>query len=311
MSQCCVVRDYVFAVRQTANIFTLTPENADSRRCTARRSHSQSRRATTLPCFLTARLAACWCTTMVRFSAVLRSTEEEPSVSDESLIALCESAHFFLKHRKNGEKPHKRFVFTRDNSVFWSARADGGGKLGRLDGPGLMVVPGAATVTFEAKLRKLGATKRNCIFSIVGPSRSLDLEAESEAARHQWVRAFNAFVKRKAALRYTADDELSSKAASTILGPMVRTTSTLGVAVGAALGTSAGHDAEALDEALETASAVFAQLSLSEQSASTSSAGATSSVCFPKLASSLAVLTGSRPGRWVQWEMELADGEIA
>ena len=70
---------------------------------------------------------------MVRFSAVLRSTEEEPSVSDESLIALCESGHFFLKHRKNGEKPHKRFVFTRDNSVFWSARADGGGKLGPED----------------------------------------------------------------------------------------------------------------------------------------------------------------------------------
>ena len=57
---------------------------------------------------------------------------------------MVEAGHWFLKHRKNGETPHRRFVFARGDSIFWSTREDRGGKLGQMDGPGLMVVPGAA-----------------------------------------------------------------------------------------------------------------------------------------------------------------------
>ena len=115
---------------------------------------------------------------------------------DAALIAMVEAGHWFLKHRKSGETPHKRFVFAKGDSICWSTKEDRGGKLqGQLDGPGLIVVPGAATVVFAAK-KRLHEQRRNRIFSVVGAARTLDLEADSEAERHQWVRALTAFVKR-------------------------------------------------------------------------------------------------------------------
>ena len=107
---------------------------------------------------------------------------------DDSLLELCERGHWFLKHRKQGDVPRRRFVYTQGSMVCWSSRAEGGlrqGKVGRMsatEGSGLLVVPGAGTLVFANKRRL--HDKFNLLFSLVGPSRTLDLEAESEAERH-------------------------------------------------------------------------------------------------------------------------------
>ena len=234
----------------------------------------------------------------------MRSTAFGASTaSDAELLALLENGNWFLKHRKGGEKPHRRFVFTRGESIFWATREDRAGKLGQLDGPGLLCVPGAATVTFVGK-KRLAEERRNKIFSIVGPSRTLDLEAESEAARHQWVRAFSAFAKRAATNAAVDIDPQASAVASAlasgILGPTMEVASSLGVGVGAALGTD---NSQALNEALDVADAVFSKLATTDTGELSSGA-----VRFPRLNASFHVLSGT--GRWTIWELELSDGEL-
>ena len=210
---------------------------------------------------------------------------------------MVETGSWFLKHRKNGETPHRRFIFVRSNSIFWATREDRGGKLGQLDGPGLMVVPGAATVIFAGK-KRLHEARRNRVFSVVGAARSLDLEAESEAERHLWVRALTAFTKRSDAV---AADPLTSKAAETgLLGPTMEGARALGVGVGAALG-AAPLDLTALDGA-EAAHARLAHHDPAELM---------HAVSFPRLRATLSVQTGDLIGRWERWELELDEGEIS
>lgn len=210
---------------------------------------------------------------------------------------MVEAGHWFLKHRKNGETPHRRFVFARGDSIFWSTREDRGGKLGQMDGPGLMVVPGAATVIFANK-KRMHEARRNRVFSVVGAARSLDLEAESEAERHQWVRALNAFTKRSDAI--AADPITSSAAATGLLGPTMDDLSALGVGVGAALGV-APVDVSALDGA----EAAHARLAHHD---STEMHGA---VSFPRMRATMSVQTGDLRGRWERWELELDEGELS
>ena len=140
----------------------------------------------------------------------------------------------------------------------------------------------------------MSLVKRNCIFSIVGPSRTLDLEAESEAARHQWMRAFSAFVKRAAS--YDVSAMHGPKLTSGLLGPTMDVASALGVGKRVCLGDD---NVRALDEALDAADAVFSQLAASEKVGDISAPHRT--VDFPRIASTLSVLTGCRPGRWSLW----------
>ena len=56
------------------------------------------------------------------------SKDAAPAATDDaSLIAMTAEGAWFLKHRKGGEKPHRRFVFTHEGAVYWATREDRGG----------------------------------------------------------------------------------------------------------------------------------------------------------------------------------------
>ena len=231
-------------------------------------------------------------------SSEVATSVSTASSEEAALIAMVETGSWFLKHRKHGEVPHRRFIFARGDSIYWATREERGGKLGQIDGPGLMVVPGAATVLFAGK-KRMHEARRNRVFSVVGSARTLDLEAESEAERHQWVRALTAFTKRSDAA--AADPAVSAAASTGLLGPTMEDASArLGVGVGAALG-AVTNDALSLDGA-EAAHARLVHHDTNEMSAALS---------FPRLRSTLAVQTGDLRGRWERWELELEDGEIS
>ena len=114
-----------------------------------------------------------------------------------ALLERLQQGHWFLKHRAKGDKPHRRFVFTDGPAIYWSSREDRSGKLGCLRAEGeLIVVPGLASTVLYSK-RKL-REKQNRLFSVVSAARSLDLEVPTEAERHVWIKAFNAFAQRYA-----------------------------------------------------------------------------------------------------------------
>lgn len=218
--------------------------------------------------------------------------------TDAELLAMLESGHWFLKHRKNGETPHSRFVYTQAGSVCWATRSDRKGKVGTLrprEGSELLVVVGASTVVFSGK--KKIKELRNRLFSIVTTDRTLDLEAESEAERHLWVRAFQLFAK-----LHTTDS--ASVALAPHLGVSTAGEGTpwqlggneLGVGVGAALGSGIGI--------LDEPEGVHAHL------ANPDPLKMNSGVTFPKLAATLLVLTGDLRGRWQMWDLELVEGEL-
>lgn len=227
--------------------------------------------------------------------------------SAEEEVLLCEQGHWFLKHRKSGETPHKRFVFTRGDVIYWSTKEFGAqgelrGKLQQLDGANLMVVPGAATNCFEGK-KRMNAERRNRVFSVVGPSRSLDLEAESEAERHLWVRALSVFVKR-------CTEAFTPSSQTDLLGltmsertPNWSGPAGLGVRMGAAMGVEKSEQ-EKLTEALDLAEQTASHLRHVDP---TELRGV---VRFPRMQGTIKVRTGDMVGRWQSWELELADGVI-
>ena len=200
--------------------------------------------------------------------------------------------------KKSGETPHKRFVFAKGDSILLVDKEDRGGKLqGQLGGPGLIVVPVKATgVVFAAK-KRLHEQRRNRIFSVVGAARTLDLEADSEAERHQWVRALTAFVKR--ADGAAADPLVSAAAATGLLGATMEDASALGIGAGAALGAKVD---DKIEEGQEGAHAHLARHDTADMSAALS---------FPRLRATLKVLTGDLVGRWQPWDLELEDGELS
>lgn len=119
--------------------------------------------------------------------------------SEAELIDLLHAGHWFLKHRSNGDVPHRRFVFVENSTIFWATRQDRTGKLGSMPvDMTMLVVPGSATPVTSGK-KKL-QERRNRLFSIVGSARSLDLEAGTEAERHLWVRTFSSFIKMQKAM---------------------------------------------------------------------------------------------------------------
>ena len=212
-------------------------------------------------------------------------------IDDERAFEMLAAGHWFLKHRSNGETPHRRFVYTEGHSICWATTEKRKGKIGMLaatEGANLLVVPGAATAVLASKKR---IRDPNRLFSIVGATRSLDLEAESEAERHLWVRAFAAFVK-----LHTADKlEASTLLLPTAKGPKDDTlraalgSGALGIRKGAALGGGADYD---------DAGGVHARLADVE------------GVKFPRLSATLLVLTGDLRGRWQLFDIELIEGEL-
>ena len=87
----------------------------------------------------------------------------------DPLLAL-ERGHWFLKHRQKGDKPHRRFVFSRGNTVLWGAREDRSGHLGSLAVDAqTMIVPGCATTTLQKK--KLLRGQQSRLLSIVDARR--------------------------------------------------------------------------------------------------------------------------------------------
>ena len=218
--------------------------------------------------------------------------------TEEELLAQCERGRWFLKHRAKGEKPHRRFVYVEGSMLCWCTRESRKGKTGTMcasEGIGLTVTIGAGTTVLAAKKR---LEHCNRLFSIVGSTRTLDLEAESEAERHLWVRALSTFAKRWA--QGTTSTVLPSIATSGGDEHVAHVVRDLGVGIGAALG---------IDGGVADVAAAPSGAPLLLASAHTSEFGA--AVHFPRLAATMLVLTGDMAGRWQQWDLELRDGELS
>ena len=266
------------------------------------------------------RLPAAWRTTPSSRDFAWTRTETAPSIApahdgsgvtataaltteDEALLAMCEAGQWFMKHRKKGDWPHRRFVYTSGGSICWSKTEDRGGREGRIDGPSLQIVPGAITAVFATKKRVLQDDRRNRLFSVIGAERTLDLEAASEGERHQWVRALSAFVRQQAA---TASASAAAEAALGPNGPKdacaLFMPSTLGVGVGAALGGGL-FDVRGCEEG--------GSAPRQAQPARPDASELGSAVHFPEMRGSFRMLTGSIARRWASLEIELAHGELS
>ena len=193
-----------------------------------------------------------------------------PSETPEALLERLERGHWFLKHRAKGDKPHSRFVFIEGPCIYWGAREDRSGKLGcmRADSQ-MLVVPGLASAVLNRKQRL--QSKRNRLFSAVSATRSLDLEVPTEAERHVWVKAFNAFAQLHTQTESVLDAEV---------GPVLEI------------------------EEPDTGAALQSQL------ARVDTAQIMHGVKFPKLQNTLQVRQGSLTASWASWSLTLAEGRL-
>ena len=203
--------------------------------------------------------------------------------SKEELLDLLHAGHWFLKHRAKGDMPHRRFVFVENALIIWATRQDRTGKLGSMPvDTTMLVVPGSATSVTSSKKRL--QERRNRLFSIVGATRSLDLETGTEAERHVWVHAFSMFVKLQRSLLAGA---ATAGSASGTLQEQLASQS----------GTHSHSEAPA--------GAV--QAHLVRQNTEELMAG----VRFPLMKGSFHVLLGDIVGSWQAWQLLLQDGELS
>ncbi|KAL1508239.1 hypothetical protein AB1Y20_004356 [Prymnesium parvum] len=201
---------------------------------------------------------------------------------EEELSALLRKGHWFLKHRANGDVPHRRFVYTDDDgTIYWATREDRSGKIGSMRVHGAVVVPGCATAVTSSKKRL--HERSNRLFSVVGADRSLDLETATEAERHLWVRAFSQFARRYSVAQ--VDSAWDNGRGSSVSAGSWRT------------------------ESAEVPSTALAQMHLSSL-ARHNTEELMAGVRLPRLSGSLKVQLGDFAKSWQEWRLELCDGEL-
>ena len=102
----------------------------------------------------------------------------------------------FLKHGKRGS-PHRRYVWVSGalDAVLWKALTRGSKTKKAIPTSDLLSVEtGHATAVLGRKGVAKHSSADRC-FSLVAKGRTLDLEADSEATRDQWVAAFEWLVR--------------------------------------------------------------------------------------------------------------------
>lgn len=199
------------------------------------------------------------------------------------LEQLLHAGHWFLKHRSKGKMPHRRFVYVLDDTICWASKEDRTGKIGSMAvDEATLVVPGSATSVTASK--KWLQDRRNRLFSIVGATRTLDLEVASDAERHLWVKAFGAFVRSRKDADGSAEPDLLALSTTDML-PGSRSPSESSGSTTSEVAVAARLVRHGKDELM-------------------------GGVRFPQMRGALHVQLGDLGGCWQVWQLQLRDGEL-